>query len=76
MNNGVLTAYPNPATDILTVSGVEEDGEIAIFDAAGRTVPFTVSSSKVGMTVLDLTAMPAGSYLLKTVTGYIRFVKS
>jgi hypothetical protein len=75
MNNGVLTAYPNPASDVLTVSGLEEDEEITILDAAGRAVSFAVSSAKSGVTVIDLTQIPAGSYLLKTTTGYLRFMK-
>lgn len=71
-----LTAYPNPASDVLTVSGAEDGQEITILDAAGRSVPFSLTSVYYGTSVLDISGLPAGSYLVKTATGFFRFLKA
>jgi hypothetical protein len=70
-----ITAYPNPASDVLTITGVEESEAIVILDGTGRTMPFSVTASGHGNVTLDITTIPTGSYLLKTQTGYLRFSK-
>jgi hypothetical protein len=38
-DNGTITAYPNPATDVLHVAGLPERTErLVVFDATGRMV--------------------------------------
>lgn len=71
-----LEAYPNPATNLLTVSGMEDDEAIAIFDNSGRAMPFSVTASvQAGSSVLDISALPVGTYMIKTATGFLRFQK-
>jgi hypothetical protein len=70
-----IAAYPNPASDVLTVTGIEEAGTIVILDAMGRAMPFEVTASGHDTATLDISAVPAGNYLLKTQTSYLRFAK-
>ena len=62
-----VSFYPNPAKDKITLQGLKpEDGEveIAILSLKGKTVlETTVSHAKPEV---DLTALPKGSYILKT----------
>jgi len=57
-----LTAWPNPAQDALQVEAAPGT-ELALIDLVGREVVRTVALHN--RTVLDLTTVPNGSYLLR-----------
>lgn len=57
--------YPNPAANTLFISG-NEDAQITLVDVSGRTL--LVTSAAAGLTELDITAVPAGLYVVR-ITG-------
>ncbi|RME93240.1 MAG: T9SS C-terminal target domain-containing protein, partial [Bacteroidetes bacterium] len=61
-----LHAYPNPASNQLTISGWEGEARISLYDVYGREV-LLLPSSEPGVS-LDLSAYAPGSYLLKVQT--------
>jgi hypothetical protein len=71
-----LSAYPNPANDVLNISGVGENDEIKVLDGAGREMPFSLKSAQYGVASIDISSIPAGNYLVKTANGYLRFIKA
>ena len=64
----ILAAYPNPAEEVLNIVGLTGTvGTLRITDALGRTV-LELGSTEGSRVVLDVSALPAGPYLL-TVVG-------
>ena len=61
-----LTAWPNPANDALQVEAAPGT-QLALIDLVGREVVRTVALHN--RTVLDLTTVPNGSYLLRAHTA-------
>ena len=61
-----LTAWPNPANDALQVEAAPGT-QLALIDLVGREVVRTVALHN--RTVLDLTTVPSGSYLLRAHTA-------
>ena len=61
-----LTAWPNPAQDALQVEAAPGT-QLALIDLVGREVVRTVALHN--RTVLDLTSVPNGSYLLRAHTA-------
>lgn len=67
----VVRIYPNPASEIISIETT--DGEIEIYDAFGRRV-FSANAS-YGLTVLDISNLPKGIYLLRTNNTTNKFIK-
>jgi hypothetical protein len=75
---GILRFWPNPAGDLLYLENPGYIRSAAIFSAAGQQVRRI--EVRPGITALDITALPAGVYVIRTMdreegTGYCRFVK-
>jgi hypothetical protein len=69
-NEFALDAYPNPATDVLTVEikgKIADNATITLSDVAGRVLRSqAVSETK---TILNTASLPAGNYMLKYTDG-------
>lgn len=67
-----ILLYPNPARDMLFVSGVHQQQPYSLLDATGRTLAqgnLLVHSSRI-----SLPDLPPGIYFLRLATGAFRFV--
>ncbi len=60
----VLTFYPNPATDLLTISDTSEISAIEIYDISGKNV--LSQDLNVKKTDLNISKLKTGMYILKT----------
>lgn len=55
----ILTVYPNPTKDILTINGIKENYELSLFDISGRRILY-----KNNINILDLKSIRKGVYFL------------
>ncbi|MDR1543528.1 MAG: T9SS type A sorting domain-containing protein [Prevotellaceae bacterium] len=62
--------FPNPATDILYISGVSENENVRIFDISGRTV-----SAQMNNGAIDVSSLSNGIYMLQAGGQVMKFVK-
>lgn len=54
-NSIALRVYPNPTTDYITISGITNDADVAIFDTLGRQIAIhtiTVSENRIDLSQL------------------------
>ena len=66
--------YPNPVSETLHISGVNEGDEIQLYDLSGRKVgTFQANDGSCGIAVGE---MPAGVYLIRIQDVVFRFVKN
>ena len=73
-----LLAYPNPATDALTLLlPVAElaPGPVQILDLAGRLLRTLPAAAAAGPRTLDVASLPAGTYLVRLAGYTTRFVR-
>jgi choice-of-anchor A domain-containing protein len=61
ITNHNITIYPNPATDIITLSALPIDGQITIFNAQGQKVHDTKASLSVS---IDISNLINGQYIV------------
>ena len=62
ITNSGITLYPNPATDMITIAGLENDAEIIIQNQIGQTInTFSIISANFQISSKDL---PSGYYEL------------
>lgn len=63
-----LEIYPNPATDVLNVKGLEKGSTLRVLDMNGRELGVSYS------TTIDVSSLSAGAYLLEVsnTTGQMR----
>jgi hypothetical protein len=66
-------AYPNPVRDYLTVSGIEADLAVNVFDMNGKLLQTAVS--KGSAVDINVSSLPAGVYLLRVRDNVIKFTK-
>ena len=64
-----ISLYPNPVTDVLEISGIEEDTQISVMDLTGKALK-TQKGSQV-----DVSALDPGIYFLLVDSVKIRFIK-
>ncbi|MFA6152491.1 MAG: T9SS type A sorting domain-containing protein [Chitinophagaceae bacterium] len=57
--------YPNPAKDVINLSGVEEGSLITVYSIQGAVVSSQVSGNSGQVTVMDVSKLAAGNYILK-----------
>lgn len=68
-----LTLRPNPATDILTVSGAGMAPQtLTVYNAAGTEV---MRSEYTGEMALNVSALPQGIYLMRVGDSFAKFAK-
>lgn len=68
-----VALYPNPVTSQLTLQGLSEKAPIHIVSLDGKTVVDTTADR--GKTVIDVSSLPAGIYLLNTQNTTLKFIK-
>jgi hypothetical protein len=62
-----VVAYPNPASNQITVNGLSGNGILSVFDAVGRErIRQTITSSQE---IIAVNALPAGIYLIRIIEG-------
>ena len=66
-----ITVYPNPSNGIFTIGGLEKE-YISIYSIAGK---FILDQELVGTTLIDLSQMESGVYLLYGQSKGAHFVK-
>ena len=75
---GTLKVYPDPAKDILNVSGILEEAAIGIFDISGKSI--LTGSLNDSFNKINISGLPRGVYILKLKIGdsivMKRFVKT
>ncbi|MBD3903955.1 T9SS type A sorting domain-containing protein [Chryseobacterium sp. Ch-15] len=59
----LLSIYPNPTTDFLTIKTEKSLGSVSIFDISGKNVNVKLDGDKV-----DVRNLPAGTYLINVET--------
>ena len=69
-----FTAYPNPTYGMVTVTGVTAGQQIRIFNLTGTHVA-THTATADGEMQIDLSALPQGTYILKTATATVKVVR-
>jgi hypothetical protein len=61
--SAALTVYPNPVCDVLTITGLKQNGTISLFNAEGKLLlQQTVSAQTI---TVDMSGCAKGMYLLK-----------
>jgi hypothetical protein len=78
-----MKAFPNPATDVLSITGLNADeaaATVVIMDVAGRVASIVASNGQTTQQ-LDVATLPQGVYFIELhdnqdqVIGRTRFVK-
>ena len=75
-NNDITSnvfVFPNPVKTSLTVSGVDKNVKINIFDMNGKLLQTIISQDK--STDINVSSLQHGSYLLQVGTQTIKFIK-
>ncbi len=62
MRKGLVSIYPNPAQNSISISGLEEEAEVAIFDMQGRFIKSALVKVHSPMSISEL---EKGSYVLR-----------
>jgi hypothetical protein len=68
ISSSIVSVYPNPATDKITISRISDlhsDAKVKIFDAFGRLISFNNLSADES--TISLATLPAGIYTLKVI---------
>ena len=69
-----LTVYPNPASEQVIINGLEGDGTLIVFDAAGRQYIRRIITSS--QEIVDVNFLPRGIYIIQIVEGKnVRMIK-
>ncbi len=64
-----IFVYPNPVSDYIQISGVDEDAEVLIFDMNGNVVSRTHGKR------VDVSEMNNGNYILNVNGNSVKFIK-
>ena len=68
-----LRVYPNPTTETLVVEGLlAKDGQVRLYDQQGQLVK--TSAAGDGRTTMDVSDLPAGTYLLLCEGGAFKVI--
>lgn len=71
-----MSAYPNPAEDVIEIENFPIKGNFKIYDVYGRSidgVPYFIKSNGITLKIQNLTS---GIYYLRTEDDYILFMKN
>ncbi len=66
----IVSCYPNPVHDLLTVTSNSAFTEIRILDLTGRIV--SRQNANAPIAVIDLSALTVGSYIVEVIAGDLR----
>ena len=68
-----LRVYPNPTAETLVVEGLPaEDGQVRLYDQQGQLVK--TGAADAARTTLDVSDLPAGTYLLLCEGGAFKVI--
>ncbi|MEQ9052684.1 MAG: carbohydrate-binding protein, partial [Marinoscillum sp.] len=72
-----LSLFPNPTSSLLNIRGLQGSGSYQIYDLSGRVVLQGSLSNEEGLSVVDVSALKAGSYFLVESLSHtkMRFIK-
>lgn len=70
---GTILLYPNPANKTLQITAAANISEVHIISAIGQTV--YTGAPNAAETAIDIAALPAGIYYVRTNAGIARFLK-
>ncbi len=65
----VTGVYPNPASEILAVKGLEDIRDVTIIDIIGRTHPVEQTTLHNNEWQLNISSLPGGIYFVKIISG-------
>lgn len=68
-----FSVYPNPTSDYLTISGLQDGTTIRIYGQDGRL--WGATATKNSTVVLPISHLPQGTYLLQINTSIVKFIK-
>ena len=71
---GRVAVYPNPATDVLAVSGLQAGQAVRLFTADGRLAA-TATADADGQARVQAQPLPGGTYLLQAGTHIVKVIK-
>jgi len=60
-----LKAFPNPASDIITVGLPDAEAPIILTDLLGNEYQYEIRARDLKKAILDISALPPGTYLLR-----------
>ena len=60
INHQPISVYPNPASDIITITGIDNDAEISIFDLSGKKLIATHTHR------IDVSPLSKGAYIIRS----------
>ena len=72
VENQQLTIYPNPAKDVLRISGIAENQEVTIYSINGAVMMKLIASEGCEINISDLRT---GLYLIGVGNEFSKFVK-
>jgi hypothetical protein len=58
-----IISYPNPVSDKLTISGLQQGTDIAVFNITGKKLLSFISSDDI--MIISLSALPANTYIVQ-----------
>ncbi len=81
-NNNAIAIYPNPAHNVVTIShpAADKKQQMVIINAEGKVIKTIMSAAGATQTIVDVSAISTGLYLLKFSNGSneqtIKFIKN
>ena len=72
-----ISIYPNPASDIINIDGIENTNELTIYNSVGQVVNSDINITKISEDSLkiNISELPTGFYFVKTPTQTIKLIK-
>lgn len=67
-----LRVYPNPATENIVISGLQNEQTVRVYDLNGNML---LSQSAQAQTVVPVGNLPVGNYLLQVGAQVVKFIK-
>ena len=67
-----ISVSPNPAMNVITVTGATPGAQVRVFDIAGRTSASSVTDNN-GISIMDVSALSAGLYSVVSGNSCTRF---
>ena len=68
-DNASFNYYPNPVTDILTISYSNVISEVIVYNLVGQQI--VIAKPNATQTQIDISSLTAGTYLLKVTSDEV-----